>query len=187
MRDVSGELPATDATDGETVVDFITGRKIPDVGSEGNRQRVERFLVEEKGYAREDIEVDVPMEVPVQGEIYRSKIDLLARVNGTPFMAIKCAAASLGSWEREIVAAARLLGDFQVPFSLVSDGDAAILLDTVSGKKIGEGWDPVPSRDQAAEQLKEIDPTPFPEKRLDRERLIFRSYDSMNVNRNPAA
>ena len=167
----------------ETVIDFITGREIPDVGSEGNRQQVERILVENKGYAKAEIEVDAPMAVTVQGEVYRSKIDLLVRVNGSPFLAVKCAAASLGSWEREILAAARLRGPVQIPLCMVSDGTAVSVLDTLSGKKIGQGWDAIPFRVQAEEQLKTLEPTPFPEDRLNRERLIFRSYDSMNVNR----
>lgn len=174
----------TDSKEIETLIDFITGRKIPDVGSEGNRQQVERILVEKKGYAKEEITVDVPIEVPVRGEVYRSKIDLLVRVSGMSFMAVKCAAASLGSWEREILAAARLLEAYQIPFSMVSDGNAVHILDTVSGRKIGVGWDAVPAREQAVETLKMTTPTPFPEVRVDRERLIFRSYDSMNVNRN---
>ena len=42
----------------ETVVDYITGKTKPDTGAEANRQKVERRLVEEKGYAKSEIEVD---------------------------------------------------------------------------------------------------------------------------------
>ncbi len=79
------------------ITDFISGKEIPNVGSEENRQRVAQFLVNEKGFSKEDIEVDVDIEMTVVGEIYRSQIDLVVSVDGgsTPFMAIKCAAASL--------------------------------------------------------------------------------------------
>ena len=100
----------------------------------------------------------------------------------TRFMAIKCAAASLGSREREILAAARLLGENQLPFSVVSDGKTAIVLDTVSGKKLGQGLIAIPSKEEAQEKLKAIKPLPFPKEKREREKLIFRSYDSMNVN-----
>ena len=33
-----------------TLIDFITGRETPNIGAEENRQVVERFLVEQKGY-----------------------------------------------------------------------------------------------------------------------------------------
>ncbi|MGD9238187.1 MAG: type I restriction enzyme HsdR N-terminal domain-containing protein [Desulfobacterales bacterium] len=167
------------------ITDFVTGKEIPNVGAEENRQMVEKFLVTEKGYTKEDIEVDVDLEISVAGQPYRSQIDLIVCVEGggrTRFMAFKCAAASLGSREREILAAARLLGKNQVPLSVVSDGQTAIVLDTVSGRKLGEGLDAIPSKDEVIEKLSNLDLQPLPEARRERESLIFRSYDSMNVN-----
>ena len=168
------------------ITDFVTGKEIPNVGAEENRQVVERFLVAEKGYLREDVAVNVDIEITVAGETYRSQIDLVVSVDdgrgSTRFMAIKCAAASLGSREREILAAARLLAEKQLPFSGVSDGKTAIVLDTVTGKKLGEGLNAIPSKSQAQEKLKELKRLSFPKEKREREKLIFRSFDSMNVN-----
>jgi hypothetical protein len=97
-------------------------------------------------------------------------------------MAFKCAAASLGSREREILAAARLAGENQIPLSVVSDGSTAIVLDTVSGRKLGEGLDAIPSKEQARVKLTHLKEQPYPEEKREREGLIFRTYDSMNVN-----
>jgi len=97
-------------------------------------------------------------------------------------MAIKCAAGSLGSREREIVAAARLLKDYQIPFAVVSDGQTAIVLDTVSGKKTGEGMAAIPSKEAAGRMLDSCQPISLPADRREREKLIFRTYDSDNVN-----
>ncbi|MGD9043167.1 MAG: type I restriction enzyme HsdR N-terminal domain-containing protein [Desulfobacterales bacterium] len=166
------------------ITDFVTGKEIPNVGAEENRQMVEQFLVNQKGFSKEDIEIDVDIEMTIAGEPYRSQIDLVVSVDGgiTRFMAIKCAAASLGSREREILAAARLVGENQLPYSVVSDGKTAIVLDTVSGKKLGEGLNAIPSKNEVREKLKIIQQRPFPKEKLEREKLIFRSYDSMNVN-----
>ena len=164
------------------ITDFVTGEKIPDVGAEANRQAIERILVTEKGYAKEDIEVDAPIEVTIGHEPYRSSVDLVVSVHGKRYMAIKCAPGSLGSREREIVSAARLLDEYQIPVSVVSDGKTAMVLDTVSGKKIGEGLDAIPSKTALQETAKSLKLEPVAEKRLEREKLIFRSYDSMNVN-----
>ena len=168
------------------MIDYVSGKSIPNVGAEENRQMVERFLVNERGYSKEDIAVDVDIEITVAGEIYRSQIDLVVSVEdeygSTRLMAIKCAAASLGSREREILAAARLLVENQIPFSVVSDGKTAFVLDTVSGKKLGEGLNAIFSKAKAREILKEIKLLPFPKERREREKLIFRSFDSMNVN-----
>ncbi len=38
------------------ITDFITGNKIPNVGAEENRQMVERFLVNKKGFSKEKLE-----------------------------------------------------------------------------------------------------------------------------------
>jgi hypothetical protein len=109
-------------------------------------------------------------------------VDLVISAGGRRMMAIKCAAGSLGSREREILAAARLLDEYQIPVSIVTDGREAVVLDTVTGKKGGEGIDAIPSKEALLGMSKEIERIPFPEKRLEREKLIFRTYDLENVN-----
>ena len=168
----------------ELIEDFVTGRMIPNVGAEGHRQAVERFLVEKKGYAREDIEVDAPICFDVADETYRSTVDLVVSPDGgkTRLIAVKCAAASLGSREREILAAARLLDDYQIPYCLVSDGRRVILLETLTGKHLGGSWDDVPDKKTAAELAGRLERSPLPESRREKTKLIFRSYDTLNVN-----
>jgi hypothetical protein len=166
-----------------TLTDFITGKKIPNIGAEANRQAFEKVLVTAKGYRPEDILVDVPLEMTVAGEFYASRVDLVVHANGVPVMAVKCAAGSLGSREREILAAARLMDQGPIPLCVVTDGRTAVILDTVSGKRRGEGLDAVWSREEAAAGIHRLDTTPLPEERIEREKLIFRSYDSMNINR----
>ena len=36
------------------ITDFVTGKDLPNVGAEVNRQAIERFLVEQKGYLYRD-------------------------------------------------------------------------------------------------------------------------------------
>ena len=164
------------------VVDFVTGEQVPEMGAEANRQAVERILVDRLGYEKKDIAVDVDIELNIGGDPYRSQIDLVVSVGGIRFMVVKCAAGSLGSREREILAAARLLDTFQIPLALVSDGKTAILLDTVSAKKLGEGLHTIPTKEQARDIIQSANLQPLAPDRREREKLIFRSYDSMNVN-----
>jgi hypothetical protein len=167
----------------KTVMDYITGKKIPDIGSEANRQVMERFLVKEKGFLKEDIEVSLPIAFDIDGEDYQSRVDLVVCVGNRRLMVIKCAAGSLGSREREVLAAARITDTYQIPFASVTDGKTAILLDTLSGKKIGEGLQKIPSKRKLLSYAKTLTFLPFPAERLRPEKLIFRTYDSMNVNR----
>ena len=166
------------------ITDYVTGRAIPNIGAEENRQAVEQFLVNAKGYSKDDIATDVKIEMMVAGQPYSSQVDLVVTVGPAKkrIMAFKCAAGSLGSREREIVAAARLLDNYQIPLAVVSDGKTAIVLDTIAGKKIGEGMDAIPAKDAVIKNLDSYRFAAFPSERLEREKLIFRTYDSENVN-----
>ena len=166
----------------DLITDYITGQKVPNIGAEANRQVVERYLVEEKGFKKQDIQVNVPIHMQIADQTYRSHVDLVVAIDGRKFITIKCAPGSLGSREREIVSAARLLDIYPVPLALVSDGKSAILLDAASGRKIGEGMAAIPSRNELLNQFKEVSLEPLTGDRREREKLIFRSYDSMNVN-----
>ena len=166
----------------ELITDYITGRRVPNVGAEANRQAVERYLVEKKGYQKQDILVNVPILMQVQDRTYRSHLDLVVAPDGDKLMVIKCAPGSLGSRERETVSAARLLDVYQIPLALVSDGKSAILLNAISGRKIGEGMAAIPDRTELLNRFKGIERQPMQAERREREKLIFRSYDSMNVN-----
>lgn len=169
-------------TNADVIVDFITGQPVPNMGAEANRQQVERYLVETKGYRRDDVAVDAPIDVEITGDVYRSVVDLIVKIEGRPLMAIKCAAGSLGSREREIVSAARLYGHVPLPLAVVSDGTNATVLDVATGKKKGKGLAAIPDRTEAIILARAKPLPPISPDRLTREKLVFRSYDSMNVN-----
>jgi len=95
---------------------------------------------------------------------------------------IKCAAGSLESRQREVLAAARICDPFLIPYAAASDGKTAVVYDTPSGQKIGEGLDAIPTHLQAKKILSEKPPIAISNNRREKEKMIFRSYDSMNVN-----
>ncbi len=165
------------------ITDYVTGRTVADVGAEANRQAIERLLVESKGYAPEEISVDAPIAVEIDGKVYRSKVDLVVCIGPRPMMAIKCAAGNLDSRQREIVSAARLMSpDRILPLAAASDGKTAIVWDAVSGKQIGTGLEAIPAHNVLAARFGNQPPAPLDPERLAREKIVFRSYDSMNVN-----
>jgi hypothetical protein len=167
----------------EMIVDFITGEQIPNIGSEENRQKLERFLVTEKGYDTADIRVDADIVVSFKGEPYRSTVDLVLVLENIRFMVIKCVAGAIDTWEREILAAARVFDkNYQIPFCAVCDGQSALVIDTITGKKVGNHIDAILSKSEAIRVLKDIILQPLPENRFAKEQMIFRSYDLENVN-----
>ncbi len=160
-----------------TLIDYITGKEIPDAGAEGNRQLFEKFLVKERGFSKTDVRVDVPIAVKFKGEVYRSKVDLVVFCNDKPLMTVRCIAGSLASFEREVLAAARLLNDGQMPFSVSTNGKDALVRDVISGKPTGEGLDAVPNKNEGLKIVESFSYPPFPEKKIEREMILFRSYD----------
>lgn len=163
----------------ETLIDYVTGRVVPNVGPEENRQAFERLLVEKKGYDPGEIRVDEPICVTFKGEEYHSTIDLVVYCNDRPIMAVRCIAGSLGSYEREILAGARLVYDVQIPFSVATNGIDALVRDALTGGERGKGLDAVPSKEEALEMpLKYL---AFSPEKKEREMIIFRSY---NIDKN---
>ncbi|TWI63925.1 type I restriction and modification enzyme subunit R-like protein [Desulfobotulus alkaliphilus] len=167
----------------DTLCDYVTGREVPNVGAEENRQFVEKYLVNTRGYPKEAIAVDYPLVLNLDGEVYETELDLVLSVDGLPLVLIKCAAASLDSRVREAVAAARIMvPSHQLPFAAVSDGVTALVHDGITGKKIGEGLSFLPSFDDLISWKNTRTLTPLSEDRKLRQGLVFRTYDTLNVN-----
>jgi hypothetical protein len=166
----------------DMLVDFVTGKRVANIGAEEKRQLVERFLVEVKGFDKDDIEVDAELAFSVGGLEVRSNVDLVVRSAGRRFMVLRCVPGSLVSRERETLAAARVLDDYEIPFAVVTDGSDAEVLDTATGEVIGRGMAAIPSKEQAGGFLEGRELHPLPREKLQRERIIYRSYDLENVN-----
>jgi hypothetical protein len=163
----------------ERIIDYITGQPLIDTDDERIRQNIERFLIEEKGYSKKDIEVNREFEIALDGKINRSKVDLIVSVEEKIFMVIKCARGSLVSREREVLSCARVFDIYIIPFSVVTNGGDAEVLDTISGEIIGCGLEAVFSKKQALEALKQIEFKKLPEKKIEKEKRIFLAFNAI--------
>ncbi len=164
------------------ITDFITGKAVRNVGPEASRQLFEKFLVQEKGYAKEDIRVDEKITVQFQNKDYESTIDLIVYCQDKPVMAITCVAGSIGSYEREILAGARLVYDIQIPIAISTDSRDAIIMDTLTGKKTAQGLENIPSKNEVVSLIESLEFKPHDEDRKEREMIIFRSFNLEKVN-----
>jgi len=161
------------------IYDYLTGRLFPDTDDERIRQKIERLLIEQKGYSRQDIEVDRDFEIVIEEEVYRPKADLIVSVEGKRFMLMRCARGSLVSRETEVVSCARILDDYQIPFAVVTNGEDAEVLETVSGEVIGNGLESIPSKEKSLEAVKHIEFKKLQEKRIEKEKRIFLAFDAI--------
>ena len=168
--------------DDNTITDYITGQSVKNIGPEASRQIFEKFLVQDKGWAKEDIKVNEKIIVQFKGKDYISKIDLIVFCNDKAFMAVTCVAGSIGSYEREILSGARLIFDYQIPFAVSTDAMDAIIMNTLSGKKFGQGLNAIPSREKAFEMIKSLEYQPYDENKKEREMIIYRSFNMEKIN-----
>ncbi|MDO8747063.1 MAG: type I restriction enzyme HsdR N-terminal domain-containing protein, partial [Thermodesulfovibrionales bacterium] len=79
------------------------------------RQDIEKFLLEEKGYAATEIEKDREFEVLIGNERCKSGTDILISIGSKKLILIKCSVGAMVSRERQAVACARVLESYQIP------------------------------------------------------------------------
>jgi hypothetical protein len=159
------------------MVDYITGDEIVDTVDERARQEIARFLVEEKGYLKKDIDVRKQIQLNVDGKRATSKVDFIVRVDGKAFATIIFGPGSLVSRERSTLAAARLVEDYQVPFAVITNGREAEVLETSSGTVIGEGLQAIPSKEEAEKKIHAFSFEKVSDKRLEKEQRILYAFD----------
>ncbi|MDY6988687.1 MAG: type I restriction enzyme HsdR N-terminal domain-containing protein [Thermodesulfobacteriota bacterium] len=158
-------------------IDYITGKEIVDTEDERARQKTARFLVDEKGYSKQDVEVRREIELNVDGNRATSRVDFVVRVDGKAFAVIIFGPGSLVSRERSTLAAARLVESYEVPFAVITNGEAAEVLETSSGSVIAEGLQAIPSKQEAQQQIQALAFEEVSDKRLEKEQRILYAFD----------
>jgi hypothetical protein len=162
-----------------TLHDYLTGEELVDTDDERTRQELARMMVEEKGYAKEDLEPRRAIETLFATQFVRSTITLTASLDGRRVMVIRYAPGSLVSRERSAIAAARVLEEaYQLPLAVVTNGRDAELLDTASGEVIATGMEGIPDY----QRMRELFPALVFRERLDarkreRELRILNAFD----------
>ncbi len=143
------------------------------------RHIAERMLLNEKGYADRDIKRQVGFDVTVGTETVQSSVDFLIVLNNMNAMVIKCAEGSIGSRERHVLAAARVLGATPVPVAVVMDPMSALVLDTATGKVVGEGLDAIPAKAQLAVMTSGKVLQPLAPEKYEREKRVLLAFDAI--------
>lgn len=135
-----------------TLTDFLTGRTVPDTHDERLRQKIARFLVEGKGFLKAEIDSRIPLNVTVEGDTGIVPVDFLVRPEGIPLLLVIYGPGSLVSRQRGTLAAARLLEPYIIPYAAITSGEDAIVMETKTGKVIGEGLADIFSRKELLEK-----------------------------------
>ncbi len=157
--------------------DFITGKEITDTDDERYRQKLARLLVDVKGYEKGDIEPRRRIEMVIEGKKVLSLIDFVVSAGPTKFMVIKFGPGSLVTRERPALAAARILAAYEIPFTVVTNGEDAEVLDTYSGAVIEKGVDAIPDKASALKTLEHTTLHELSPAQIEAEKRIISAYD----------
>lgn len=162
---------------GRVVRDYLTSEEIEETSYEEFRQALAKMLVEELGYPRERLSPRVGITFPIDGEEYCRVADFAVYDEAdSPLMLLFFVAGQPGSFDREVVAAARLFSDAPVPLVAVTDTREALLLEAAGGELVATGMRAIPRYD-ALPELAATHPVPkLTEAQLERERRILYTY-----------
>ncbi len=164
----------------EKLTDYLTGNEIPFSNRDNIRQKMLKFLVEEKDYLRSDISIDREIKFEIDGQQVLSLVDISIVFRNKTLMVWKCSSGSLVSRERQIIASARLLEGYLVPFAVVANGKDLEFLDTSSEKVIGCGFQSIPSRQELMEISQGLTFKPVNKKKIIYEQRILYTYDAIS-------
>ncbi len=159
--------------------DYLTGEELIDTDDERLRQQMSRFMVKKKGFKKSDLVPRLFIETLFSKSFVRSTIDLTIRLKNRQFMIIRYGPGSLVSRERSAIAAARVLNlEYQIPLAVVTNTRDAELIDTVTGKILGNGLESIPDRAQAEKLITTLTfPTRQQDLELEREMRILNAFD----------
>ena len=147
--------------------DYLTGATLQDTDDERVRQDLARRLVEQLGYAKEELEPRLSIVSDYANHVVTT-IELTVSVEGKRLFILRYGPGSLVTREKAAIAAARILEPaYRIPLAIVTNGRDAELLETRQGKVLSTGMDCIPTRAQAGQLLQEYSFEPYtdPEKR----------------------
>jgi hypothetical protein len=181
-----GALPGGHGTERpelpDLLTDRLTGREVPFSNKENIRQKTLELLLGEKDYKKGDFVVDREIAFQIDGRSVVSTVDLSIAIAGRTLMIWKCASGSLVSRERQILASARLLEEYIVPFAAVTNGIDLEFLEASSGNVIGCGHGFVPSRGELLKNLSTFPFKPVNKRKLVNEQRILFTYDAISCS-----
>ncbi len=144
------------------------------------RERVYEFLVREKGYLEEDIEIDAPFEVETSTQRERCSVDFIVRAGGKRIVAIKCAVSALESIERHVLAFSRVVEkNVMIPFSVVTRSDHSRVMRTENGELVSEDLAAIPDK-SAATLIAGSWLAALPPERAEKERRILLAFNGLD-------
>lgn len=158
--------------------DYVTGEPLVDTDDERYRQKLARLLVEERGFAKNELEMRRRIETLFARQFVASKIDIVVRIGEQRVLVVRYGPGSLVTRERAAIAAARVLEESRmIPLAVVTNGEDAELLDARTGKVLATGLEAIPTREAIVALLPTLDFSPVLPERREPELRILNAFD----------
>jgi hypothetical protein len=161
---------------GETV-DYITGGVLKDTHDERYRQKIARLLVNQKGYAKADIEPRKALVVQADDKRAVLKVDFVIRLKQRVSMVIKYGPGSLVTRRRPALAVSRLVAAYQVPVAVITNGQDAEVISGSTGEVMATGLDAIPDKPDLRRRASAAKFGPISKQQVEMESRILYCYE----------
>ena len=160
-----------------TLVDFVTGETLEDTHDERYRQKLAMLLVNDKGYAREELECGHPVTVEAGRNRAVLKADILVRVGGGIRMLVRYGPGSIVTRRRPALALSRLVAPYQIPLVVATNGEEADIMEGATGKVVAEGLSNIPGREALLRTTADLAEAPLSPRRVEKESRILFAFE----------
>jgi hypothetical protein len=164
------------------LTDYLTGQTLPDTHDERLIQHISRFLVEDKGFSKNDILTRRKMSVTVGDKTGMITVHFIIQIDQIPFAIVMYGPGSIVTRQRPTISIARLFGDSIIPYAIITNGKEANLMETKSGKVIGKDLNSIFSKDEAVTRLKDFHLETLTSERREKEQRILYTMDILTEN-----
>ncbi len=158
-------------------IDFLTETVLTDTHDERYRQKVARYLVQAKGFHKDEITPRCAVQAEAGEKRAIVTIDFKATLSGRDVMVIRYGPGSLVTRRRPALAASRLLSPYQIPVVVVTNGEDAEVLRGEDGKVLSQGFDSIPGRSEMLMSIGGYPFGPITSERMQLERRILYAYE----------
>jgi len=145
----------------------------------GINQMLWEMLTKEKGFNPEEIEVNPEFRLQLSNCEANVSVDFIINISSVSFMVIRSVSTAIESWERYIVAFARAVKDYQIPYAAVTDGENFRIYDVISGSLLPEFTKGLFNRQEALNLTKDFQKIPCPADRQEKEKRIVYAFEGI--------
>ncbi len=163
------------------LTDYLTGRTVLDTHDERARQTIVKLLIDEKGYDRADITAGLELPLTVDGDSGIVRVAFVVRVDGKATIVIMYGAGSTVSRQRPTLSVARLLESYIIPYAVISNGRDAQVMDSRTGKVIGEGLNAIFSKSELTAKMDGLSFEALPAIWIEKEQRILFCMEVLSV------